>query len=114
MSTTASAASSRAHGSSHLGQLNHVLGEWWQHLRSRSELEKSRRLLVARYRLVAPRSRIRCIKAHLDELTNQGLQFGVDRLAPAILGRATGDGWKRSIVTLPLQFYKAFPTILFG
>ena len=57
---------------------------------------ESRRLLVARYRLVAPRSRIRCIKAHLDELTNQGLQFGVDRLAPAILGRATGDGWKRS------------------
>ena len=44
---------------------------------------ESRRLHVARYRLVAPRSRIRRIKAHLDELTNQGLQFGVDRLAPA-------------------------------
>ena len=41
MSTTASPASSRAHGSFHLGQLNHVLGEWWQHLRSRSELESS-------------------------------------------------------------------------
>ena len=41
---------------------------------------ESRRLHVARYRLVAPRSRIRRIKAHLDELTNQGLQFGVDRL----------------------------------
>jgi uncharacterized protein YjiS (DUF1127 family) len=39
MSTSASAASSRAHGPSHWGQLNHVLGEWWQHLRSRSELE---------------------------------------------------------------------------
>ena len=38
-STSASAASSRAHGPSHWGQLNHVLGEWWQHLRSRSELE---------------------------------------------------------------------------
>ena len=44
---------------------------------------ESRRLHVARYRLVAPRSRIRRIKAHLDELTNQGLQFGVVRLAPA-------------------------------
>jgi uncharacterized protein YjiS (DUF1127 family) len=39
MSTGASAASSRAHGPSHWGQLNHVLGEWWQHLRSRHELE---------------------------------------------------------------------------
>ena len=39
MSTSASAASSQAHGPSHWGQLNHVLGEWWQHLRSRSELE---------------------------------------------------------------------------
>jgi uncharacterized protein YjiS (DUF1127 family) len=39
MSTSASGASSRAHGPSHWGQLNHVLGEWWQHLRSRSELE---------------------------------------------------------------------------
>ena len=39
MSTSTSAASSRAHGPSHWGQLNHVLGEWWQHLRSRSELE---------------------------------------------------------------------------
>jgi uncharacterized protein YjiS (DUF1127 family) len=39
MSTSASAASSRAHGPSYWGQLNHVLGEWWQHLRSRSELE---------------------------------------------------------------------------
>ena len=38
---------------------------------------ESRQLHVARYRLVAPRSRIRRIKAHLDELTNQGLQFGV-------------------------------------
>ena len=43
---------------------------------------ESRRLHVARYRLVAPRSRIRRIKAHLDELTNQGLQFGVVRFAP--------------------------------
>jgi len=39
MSTSTSAAPSRAHGPSHWGQLNHVLGEWWQHLRSRSELE---------------------------------------------------------------------------
>jgi uncharacterized protein YjiS (DUF1127 family) len=39
VSTSTSAAPSRAHGPSHWGQLNHVLGEWWQHLRSRSELE---------------------------------------------------------------------------
>ena len=39
MSTNASAASSRAHGPSHWGQLNDVLGEWWQHLRSRDELQ---------------------------------------------------------------------------
>jgi uncharacterized protein YjiS (DUF1127 family) len=39
MSTSTSAASLRAHGLSHWGQLNHVLGEWWQHLRSRHELE---------------------------------------------------------------------------
>jgi uncharacterized protein YjiS (DUF1127 family) len=39
MSTSTNAASSEAHGPSHWGQLNHVLGEWWQHLRSRSELE---------------------------------------------------------------------------
>jgi uncharacterized protein YjiS (DUF1127 family) len=39
MSTSTSAAPSGAHGPSHWGQLNHVLGEWWQHLRSRSELE---------------------------------------------------------------------------
>ena len=87
MSTSVSAASSRAHGQSHWGQLNHVLDEWWQHFRLRSELESSRRLHVARYRLVAPRSRIRRIKAHLDELTNQGLQFGIDRLAPACFQR---------------------------
>ena len=83
MSTSASAASSRAHGPSHWGQLNHVLGGWWQNFRLRSELESLRQLHVARYRLVAPRSRIRRIKANLDELTNQGLQFGIDRLAPA-------------------------------
>jgi uncharacterized protein YjiS (DUF1127 family) len=35
MSTSNSAAPSRAHW----GQLNHILGEWWQDLRSRSELE---------------------------------------------------------------------------
>jgi uncharacterized protein YjiS (DUF1127 family) len=39
MSTSASAASSREHGPSHWGQLNHVLGEWWQNFRLRSELE---------------------------------------------------------------------------
>jgi uncharacterized protein YjiS (DUF1127 family) len=39
MSTSTSAASSRAHGPSHWGQLNHVLGEWWQRHRLRSELE---------------------------------------------------------------------------
>ena len=39
MSTSTSAAPSRAHGPSHWGQLNHVLGEWWQNLRLRSELE---------------------------------------------------------------------------
>ena len=44
---------------------------------------ESRQLHVVRYRLVAPRSRIRRIKAHLDKLTNQGLQLGVDRFAPA-------------------------------
>ena len=69
MSTRTSAASSRAYGPSHWGELNHVLGEWWQHLRSRSELESLERLHVARYRLVASRSRIGRIKAHLDELT---------------------------------------------
>ena len=37
MSTSTDAASPRAH--CHWGQLNHVLGEWWQHLRSRNELE---------------------------------------------------------------------------
>ena len=37
--TSTSAAPSRAHGPSHWGQLNHVLGEWWQNLRLRSELE---------------------------------------------------------------------------
>jgi uncharacterized protein YjiS (DUF1127 family) len=39
VSTSTIAAPSQAHGPSHWGQLNHVLGEWWQHLRSRSELE---------------------------------------------------------------------------
>jgi uncharacterized protein YjiS (DUF1127 family) len=39
MSTSTSAASSRVYGPSHWDQLNHVLGEWWQHLRSRHELE---------------------------------------------------------------------------
>ena len=39
MSSSTSAASSQAHGPFHRGRLNHVLGEWWQHLRSRSELE---------------------------------------------------------------------------
>jgi uncharacterized protein YjiS (DUF1127 family) len=39
MSTSTSAAPSQAHGSSHWGQLNHILGEWWQDLRLRSELE---------------------------------------------------------------------------
>jgi hypothetical protein len=77
MSTSASAASSRAHGPSHWGQLNHVLGEWWQHLRSRSELES---LDDSMLRGRAAKSDRR-IKANLDELTNQGLQFGVDRLA---------------------------------
>jgi uncharacterized protein YjiS (DUF1127 family) len=39
MSISADAASFRAHRSSRWGELNHVLGEWWQHLRSRYELE---------------------------------------------------------------------------
>jgi uncharacterized protein YjiS (DUF1127 family) len=39
MRTSTSAASSQAHRASHWGQLNHVLSEWWQHLRSRHELE---------------------------------------------------------------------------
>jgi uncharacterized protein YjiS (DUF1127 family) len=39
MSSSNSAAPSRAHWSSHWGQLNHILGEWWQDLRLRSELE---------------------------------------------------------------------------
>jgi uncharacterized protein YjiS (DUF1127 family) len=39
MSTSTDAASFRAHCVSPWGELNHVLGEWWQHLRSRHELE---------------------------------------------------------------------------
>jgi uncharacterized protein YjiS (DUF1127 family) len=39
MSTGTSDASSRVQGPSHWDQLNDVLGEWWQHLRSRNELE---------------------------------------------------------------------------
>jgi uncharacterized protein YjiS (DUF1127 family) len=38
MRTSTSAASSQAHRASHWGQ-HHVLSEWWQHLRSRHELE---------------------------------------------------------------------------
>jgi uncharacterized protein YjiS (DUF1127 family) len=39
MRTSTSSVSSQAHRASHWGQLNHVLSEWWQHLRSRHELE---------------------------------------------------------------------------
>ena len=39
MRTSTGVASSQAHRASHLGQLNHVLGEWWQQLRLRHELE---------------------------------------------------------------------------
>jgi uncharacterized protein YjiS (DUF1127 family) len=39
LADVAALAPSRAHGPSHWGQLNHVLGEWWQNLRLRSELE---------------------------------------------------------------------------
>ena len=38
MHTSTSATSSQARAP-HWGQVNQVLGEWWQHLRSRSELE---------------------------------------------------------------------------
>ena len=39
MSISTDAASFRAHRSSRWGDLIHVLGDWWQRLRSRDELE---------------------------------------------------------------------------
>ena len=45
MSTSSSAAPSRVHVPSHWGLLNHILGEWWQDLRLRSELESDDSML---------------------------------------------------------------------
>jgi uncharacterized protein YjiS (DUF1127 family) len=39
MSISADAGLYQAHCSSRWGELNQLLGEWWQHLRSRQELE---------------------------------------------------------------------------
>ena len=39
MRTSIGVGSPQAHRASHWGQLNHVLGEWWQQLRLRHELE---------------------------------------------------------------------------
>jgi uncharacterized protein YjiS (DUF1127 family) len=39
MSISTDAGPYRAHRSSRWDELNQVLGEWWQHLRSRQELE---------------------------------------------------------------------------
>jgi uncharacterized protein YjiS (DUF1127 family) len=39
MSISTDAGSYRTHRSSRWGELDQVLGEWWQHLRSRRELE---------------------------------------------------------------------------
>jgi uncharacterized protein YjiS (DUF1127 family) len=39
MSISTDTGTFRAHHSSRWGELNRVIGEWWQHLRSRHELE---------------------------------------------------------------------------